>query len=250
MSDRVVRGGEHEGRIVVRHPSRSFAAGTEIVTGQNESAALVRDGRTIVVIPPGKTRVMDAAQAPFLAPLAEPGGASFTVDIFFVRTSPIPGVRFGAKKTILDARAHEAVPVSLTGEASVRIAEAGKFAVQVAANPSLEKDPAPALAKTLADAAPDAVEKTLAEKIGSVLDFAKPDLVVAVTERMKAAVAERRAGIELLSLHALDVSVEPRIAQLLRSKHAPAGRGCPGCGVPIGAGWAKYCPECGATLPG
>lgn len=258
---RVARAAKDVGKPMVKFGGGAFARGTEIVTGEGEVAVLFRDGSSVAVIPAGKTRVLDPAQAPFLARITAPDG-SLQADVYFVTTSPLRGVRFGTRKPVNDPRARVTINVQLSGEATLQIGDPPTLVLNAAANPKTLADPIAAMSAMVARYVGDAVSDALGGRGESLLDAMTAGIAARVAPALGGAIKEARAGVSLLSLDALDVGLdaatramlekkahEARTGNTMPSPGPEAARKCPGCGVQIAASWAKFCPECGATLP-
>lgn len=117
--------------IVFKHPNQNFPNGSQLTVDSDECVVFFRDGRVVGVLGPGRHR-LDTQNIPFLNAIINKftGGDVFISELFFVKMSPVRGVRFGGPVgDMIDPLTGEQVCPRIHGEFSLVVTDPVRFVV-------------------------------------------------------------------------------------------------------------------------
>lgn len=242
--------------IVTRDASRSGApidvrqgpipAGSELACDPSDVAVFCRDGRVLGVLGPGRA-ALSAVTAPFLS-MALASDGSLAASVYFVRATPIRGVRFGGPIGAVGSSSGQPVAAQVFGEASAVVRDPLRVVQAVAAAP--DADPSVTFSSYIGYALLEAARAAAAGANVEALASDSQALVGPVSAAARSRLLE--VGIELVDVAPFTVvAAEPQAPvppaevvyemlwdcrfcgtkKLLGLKH----RHCPSCGAPQNA---------------
>jgi membrane protease subunit (stomatin/prohibitin family) len=127
----IARPDELKSLVVYKHPDQNIPMYAQLTVDSDECAVFFRDGRVVAVLPPGRV-TLHADNLPFLAQLLGPptGHQLFITEIYFVKTTPVRGVRFGGPiGDMIDPLTGEQVRPRIFGEMSLAVVDPMRFVV-------------------------------------------------------------------------------------------------------------------------
>ena len=108
-----------------RIPNASLPFGAAVAIGPEDCAVVTRNGAILGVAPPG-THALHPQTLPALAQAVV--GSMLQLDLWFVRTAPVPGIRLGGPLgRLVDPLTKVPCSVSGFGECSLFVSDAARF---------------------------------------------------------------------------------------------------------------------------
>jgi membrane protease subunit (stomatin/prohibitin family) len=117
--------------VVYKHPDQNIPMYAQLTVDSDECAVFFRDGRVVAVLPPGRV-TLHSDNLPFLGQLvgAATGHQVFITEIYFVKTTPVRGVRFGGPiGDMIDPLTGEQVRPRIFGEMSLAVVDPMRFVI-------------------------------------------------------------------------------------------------------------------------
>lgn len=128
----VARPDDKKSLVVYKHPNQNVVLASQLTVDSDEVAVFFKDGVVVGVLPPGR-HTLHTQNIPFLNRLVTSmtGGNVLISEIFFVKTTPVRGLPFGAPiGEMIDPLTGEQVTPRIFGEFSVVITDPATFIVQ------------------------------------------------------------------------------------------------------------------------
>lgn len=118
--------------IVWKHPKSSFSAGAQIIVHGNQEALFFRDGKPLDLFGAGK-HTLDIYSAPILAKLCGDFERSSHVDLYFINTGVIAGIRWGTdtKVRLFDPATGIHVELGACGTFHLRVTDSRKLLLRL-----------------------------------------------------------------------------------------------------------------------
>ena len=118
--------------IVYKHPDQNIPMYAQLTIDSDECAVFFKDGRVVGVLGPGR-HTMQSQNIPFLGLIVDKftGGNLFIAEVFFVKTTPVRGCKFGGTLADLeDPMTSLIVSPRIFGEFAVQVVDPATFVVQ------------------------------------------------------------------------------------------------------------------------
>ena len=118
--------------IVYKHPDQTVPMYAQLTIDSDECAVFFKDGRVVGVLGPGR-HTMQTSNIPFLGGIVDKftGGNLFIAEVFFVKTAPVRGVKFGGTLADLeDPMTSLIVSPRIFGEFAAQVVDPATFIVQ------------------------------------------------------------------------------------------------------------------------
>jgi hypothetical protein len=250
--DSIARPAHAKLSIFHRISDASLQIGAVIDVGPGDYAVVTSNRAVLGVVPPGTHSLHPQA----LPGLAQAAGANSQLNLWFVRTTPIRGVRLGGSLgPIVDPATGTSCAVRCSGECSLGVSDPARFIAACESAEFISPDPVFAWASSQLLRK---VTELLARPAVAPRSLLDPELTENLVRDLPGAMGEFAAtGLRLLALDNLSISIDEgdakklqsKMAELARAKqaagHAPAPR-CGHCGTAATGG--RFCVECGAPF--
>jgi hypothetical protein len=118
--------------IVYKHPDQNIPMYAQLTVDSDECAVFFKDGKVVGVLGPGR-HTMQSSNIPFLGLIVDKftGGNLFIAEVFWVKTMPVRGVKFGGTLADLeDPMTSLIVSPRIFGEFAVQVVDPATFVVQ------------------------------------------------------------------------------------------------------------------------
>ncbi len=118
--------------IVYKHPDQTVPAYAQLTVDSDECAVFFKDGKVVGILGPGR-HTMQSSNIPFLGQIVDKftGGNLFIAEVFFVKTTPVRGCKFGGTLADLeDPMTGLIVSPRIFGEFAVQVVDPANFVVQ------------------------------------------------------------------------------------------------------------------------
>jgi membrane protease subunit (stomatin/prohibitin family) len=118
--------------IVYKHPDQTVPMYAQLTIDSDECAVFFKDGKVVGVLGPGR-HTMQTSNIPFLGQIVDKftGGNLFIAEVFFVKTTPVRGVKFGGTLADLeDPMTSLIVSPRIFGEFAAQVVDPATFVVQ------------------------------------------------------------------------------------------------------------------------
>jgi len=118
--------------VVYKHPDQNIPMYAQLTIDSDECAVFFKDGKVVGVLGPGR-HTMQSSNIPFLGLIVDKftGGNLFIAEVFFVKTAPVRGVKFGGTLADLeDPMTSLIVSPRIFGEFAVQVVDPATFVVQ------------------------------------------------------------------------------------------------------------------------
>jgi membrane protease subunit (stomatin/prohibitin family) len=246
-----------------RSPAGAVPVGTTLVVGEKDCVVASRDGVILGVISPG-THSLEPQSFPFLASSVD-ASSNVTAELWFVRTSPFQGCKFGGSLgNVYDASVERSVTPRVAFEYSLTVIDAPAL-VQASMGMKEQDAVLGAVGNIVLREMRDVCARFVAEKhsvlqlVGSRLtDQLAPmqgqlrPLGLAVTVGKYDIILSNEDREALLQVNAARAKIqrEAKIAEIQKAQAAtaaPAGGGVPAIAPPQGPGSSQAGPAPGAA---
>jgi membrane protease subunit (stomatin/prohibitin family) len=118
--------------IIYKHPDQTVPMYAQLTIDSDECAVFFKDGKVVGVLGPGR-HTMQTSNIPFLGSIVDKftGGNLFIAEVFFVKTAPVRGCKFGGTLADLeDPMTSLIVSPRIFGEFAVQVVDPATFIVQ------------------------------------------------------------------------------------------------------------------------
>lgn len=241
------------GRVVHRHAQTAFGPGLTLECAADEAAVVTRHGAVLGVLRPGR-HALDPSALPFLHAGMGPHGLE--LEIFFVRTAPVDGLRIGGGLGALADASGQAIQPSWAATAGFRVTDPARFVVEMAGAAPIEdvgRGVEELVRSHLLRAATSAAAMLLSRR-GSAVALLDP---TGTAELDAAAREAANAGLSQLPIEVTSVATVSLTAPGVGAAAAAPPGGdrtyemlwdCRYCGTKKNLGLThRHCPGCGAA---
>ncbi|WP_394838377.1 SPFH domain-containing protein [Pendulispora rubella] len=211
--------------ICFKHPDQNFPMYSQLTVDSDEAAVFFKDGRVVGVLPPGR-HTLQTQNIPFLNNIVNKftGGDVFIAEIFFVKMSPVLGLRFGGElEPMEDPVLFVSVSPQCHGEFALRVADPVRFVVGYhgqAASRIPDNDAILGWIKgKFFMSVKDGIAQVLMEKQKSMLNFA------GLNEEFRQRILQRspsceEIGVQITDIGYFKVGLKDEDTQFLRQENA------------------------------
>jgi len=138
----IARPEDAAGLIIYKHPDRTIPKFAQLTVRADEACCFFRDGMVVGTLRAGR-HTMDSSNIPFLSNLIDrvTGGNVFLAEIFFVRTTEVPDMKFGGRiGEMEDPKTGLVAEAMVHGSFSYRVMDPERLIVNLAGMHRIENE--------------------------------------------------------------------------------------------------------------